>query len=72
VNNNTGLAIGGPKMGQHLTQVGTLFYVAQRPRLKLSDLSPTPYPDATVEPFNCRRGRYEFDGFAWWWQGWQG
>jgi hypothetical protein len=66
-----GLAIGGPKAGKYIVQAGTSYYVVRKPRLKLSDLSPPEYPDATVEPL-YRRGRYEFDGLEWWWRGWEG
>ena len=66
---SAGLCIGGPMAGKYLTVRGTSYYVAKRPNLLTLPYSPDAYTDATVPLY--RKGRYEFDGTAWWWIGWE-
>jgi hypothetical protein len=65
---SAGLCIGGPMMGQYLTRRGTSYHMAKRPNPPVA-YSPDEYPDATVPLY--QKGRYEFDGIAWWWIGWE-
>ena len=64
---SAGLCIGGPMAGKYLTVRGTSYYVAKKPAM----LFPGEYATDTVPPPLYRKGRYEFDGTAWWWTGWE-